>query len=127
MKPSVWTGLGWVGIGLAIAALPAVMLDPVLAGFALYLAIIVGGLSSIGVRSTVKFAVTTIMLSLLVANVVSNYSPATGFRTPSVSSVLDTAAILGPLLIVSIGLIIWGVARRAVKKILTVVQTERTQ
>jgi hypothetical protein len=112
VSTTAWTRIGWLSVGLVVLAVPLSLIDGVISAFALYAAIIAGGLSSVGLESTARFGVATIVLSLLLGTIATHYTSSTGFLPPDLSRVLAAISILGIPSLASLTLIITGVLRR---------------
>ena len=119
MKPlprTIWTTIGWVGVALAILAIGVAAIDGVPAVFLLYAALLVGGVSGVGVNSTARYGLVILAISaLLVLGMtgITRDSPGSGVVAPSLASLLGLFAIVGIPLAVSGGLLAWGTVRRS--------------
>jgi len=119
MKPlprTIWTTIGWVGVALAILAICVAAIDGVPAVFLPYAALIVGGVSGVGVNSTARYGLVILAISaLLVLGMtgITRDSPGSGVVAPSLASLLGLFAIVGIPLAVSGGLLAWGTVRRS--------------
>ncbi|MDZ7768228.1 MAG: hypothetical protein U5K38_03745 [Woeseiaceae bacterium] len=78
----------------------------------LYAAIVIGGLSGVGANSTAKFGVTVIVLSLLIANVMTHYTASTGLRSLQFDLVFNVLVIFALPIMVATALLVVGVFRR---------------
>jgi len=119
MKPlprMFWTIIGWIGVALAILAICVAVIDGVPAVFLLYAALLVGGVSGVGVNSTARYGLVILAISaLLVLGMtgITRDSQGSGVVAPSLASLLGLFAIVGIPLAVSAGLLAWGTVRRS--------------
>jgi hypothetical protein len=103
---------GVVAVLLALLALPAALVDPVAIGFLLWAAIFLGGLSSVSVHGHARWAVASILLSVLIAAVASHYFPDTGFMAPTVASLAGLIVVVAIPLVPALLLMAVGWFRR---------------
>lgn len=116
MKPlprMFWTSIGWVGVALAILAIFIAAVDGVPAVFLLYAAMIVGGVSGIGIHSIARYGLVILAISTLLVLGMRHYVTTTGFIPPSLDSLRQVLAIIAIPLAISAGLLAWGAARRS--------------
>lgn len=113
MAGLIWKGVGWLGVSIAVGAIPISLVDPAMVGFALYASIFLGGLASVGVHSNTKYALVCIVLCLAISVVSAHYSRSTGFQPLNVESIGNGVGILLIPLLVALALIVWGKARRS--------------
>ena len=112
VSTKIWNAIGWSAIALVVIAILYTLADPVMGIAVLYVAIVVGGLSGIGVGATTRFGVATIAASLLLGLFGTHYASSTGLRPPELASVLAAFEIFGLPILVSAALLLIGVARR---------------
>ena len=80
--------------------------------FLLVVAIVLGGLSGVGMRSTTKFGVTTIVLSVLIVYVVTHYAASTGLQSFQLGRMLSLLTFLALPIVIAAACLIVGVIRR---------------
>jgi hypothetical protein len=107
-----WDFTGWVAAALIVVAISFTMIDPVMGVFAMYAAIVVGGLSGFGINATVKFGVVTIVVSLLFGLIGTHYTTSTGFLPPQLKLIWSAISIFAWPILVSAILLSCGVIRR---------------
>lgn len=112
MSGLVWKGVGWLGVGIALGAIPISFVDPGMVGFALYASILLGGVASVGLNSSSRYAVVCIVLSLALSIVSAHYSRSSGFRPISLGAIGNGVGILLMPLLIAVGLVAWGRTRR---------------
>ena len=112
MSTKIWTTIGWIAIALVVIAVPYALIDGVMGIFVLYIAVVVGGLSGVGLKSTAKFGIATILASLLLALIGTHYTTSAGFRSPQVALVLNAFSIFALPILISATLLLLGVTRR---------------
>ena len=112
MSTKIWTTIGWIAATLVVISVPYALIDGVMGIFILYAAIVIGGLSGVGLNSTAKFGIATIFASLLLALVGTHYTTSTGFRLPQFTLVLNAVSIFALPILISAALLFLGVARR---------------
>ena len=112
VSAKIWAALGWISVLLVAASIPFAMVDGVIGAFALYAAIIVGGLSGVGISSTAKFGVTAIVLSLLIANVMTHYTASTGLQSLQFDLVFSALALFALPILFATAFLVVGVIRR---------------
>jgi hypothetical protein len=103
---------GVVAVLLALLALPAALVDPVAIGFLLWAAILLGGLSSVSVHGHARWAVASIVLSIIIAAIASHYFPDTGFMAPTVASLAGLIVVIAIPLVPALLLVVVGWFRR---------------
>jgi hypothetical protein len=103
---------GWIAAALILVSIFFTMIDPVMGVFAMYAAIVVGGLSGFGMNATVKFGVVTIVVSLLFGLIGTHYTTSTGFRPPQLRLIWSAISIFAWPILVSAILLSYGVIRR---------------
>lgn len=112
ISTKIWSTIGWISASFVALSIPLSLIDGVIGAFALYAAIIVGGISGIGLNSTAKFGVATIAVSLLLGVIATHYTSSGGFRPPDLARLWAAISILGIPILASIAMIVVGVLRR---------------
>jgi hypothetical protein len=97
---------------LAALVLPAGFVDPVASGFLLFLALLLGGLTSVGIHGNVTYALLSIAIGVPAALVLFHYSPATGLRAPTALSMREFAILIAIALSPALLLVAVGCIRR---------------
>lgn len=108
----IWNAFGWVAATLVGISIPYSLADPVLGMFFLYVAIVIGGLSGIGVKATPRYGIATIAASLLLGLLGTHYTSSTGLRSPELALVWTAFIVLALPVIFSVALLLLGVTRR---------------
>jgi len=108
----IWNAIGWVATTLVVISIPYSLADPVMGIFFLYVAIVVGGLSGIGVKATTRFGIATIAASLLLGMLGTHYTSSTGLRPPELALVWTAFMIFALPILLSAALLLLGVMRR---------------
>ena len=89
------------------------MIGGVFLVFLLFVAIILGGLSGVGLKSTTKFGVTAIVLSFLIVYIVTHYAASTGLQSFQLERMFSLLTFLAlPIVIAAACLIVGAVRRR---------------
>ena len=112
VSAKLWAALGWISVLLVAASIPIAMVDGVIGVLALYSAIVIGGFSGVGTNSTAKFGVSAIVLSLLIANVMTHYTASTGLRSLQSDLLFSVLVIFALPMLVATAFLIVGVIRR---------------
>ena len=115
MKPihaRFWTIAGYSGVAIAALAVAVAMIDPVPAAFLLAGAVSVGGISGLGLYSTAKFGVTTLVVCTVVMLGMMHYIESQGLVAPTLMLLRHTFELIAIPLTISGGLLILGVIRR---------------
>jgi hypothetical protein len=112
ISTKIWRTIGWISVAFVVLSVPLSLIDGVIAAFALYAAIVIGGLSSVGLKSTAKFGIATIAVSLLLGMIATHYTSSTGFRPPELALVWAAISIFAIPILASVALMIAGVLRR---------------
>lgn len=112
ISTKIWNAFGWTSVGFVVLSVPLSLIDGVLTGLALYAAIILGGISSIGLQSTAKFGIATIAVSLLIGIIAAHYTSSTGFRSPELALIWAGMTIFAVPILASVVLMITGLLRR---------------
>lgn len=85
---------------LTLLAVPALFVDPVYTGFLLGLAIVLGGLSSLGRGSILTLSICSILFPVVLVLFFAHYSTGQGFMRPDISSLTSVGLLLaGPLIV----------------------------
>lgn len=104
---------GVVSLLTALCVVPASFPDPIISGFVANIAIVLGGVSSTGLRHGPAFAYLTFIASLAGLLILSAYTFTSGFLVPSVASLLaDSMSAVAPAALLWLGLILIGYFRR---------------
>ena len=112
MSTKIWTTIGWIATTLVVIAVPYALIDGVMGIFILNVAIVVGGISGVGLNATAKFGIATILATRLLALIGTHYSTLTGFRSPQIALVLNAILIFALPILISATLLFLGVIRR---------------
>lgn len=112
VRTKIWNAIGWVATALVVISIPYSLADPVMGIFFLYVAIVVGGLSGIGVNATTIFGIGTIAASLLLGLLGTHYTTSTGFRPPELALAWTAITIFALPVMFSAALLLLGVMRR---------------
>lgn len=88
------------------------MIGGVFLVFLLVVAIVLGGLSGVGMGSTLKFGVTTIVLSFLVVYVATHNVDSTGLQSFQLGHMLSLLKFLALPIVIAAACLIVGVIRR---------------
>lgn len=107
-----WTATGCISLLLSAWSVFLATIDGVMAYFVIFIAMIVGGFSSIGETATTKYAVATALVGVVLVFWMSHYVVSTGVRLPSVDSLTTAFAMISIPLLVSGGMLILGIGRR---------------
>jgi hypothetical protein len=107
-----WTTIGWISLLLLAYALVLTTIDGVMAYFAISLAMIVGGVSSIGESATIKYAVSTAAVGAASVFGMTHYIVSTGFQLPSLESFKTLFTMTCIPLAVSGAMLLLGIHRR---------------
>ncbi len=107
-----WASLGWISILLVALSAPFGMVGGVFLVVLLFAAIILGGVSGVGMMSTTKFGVTTLTLSFLIVYVVTHYVTSTGFQSFQLERVLGVLTYLALPIVIAATCLIAGAVRR---------------
>lgn len=91
---SVYRLLGQLGIVVALLAIPAALLDGAVAGFALWSALLMGGISAASVKQPATYFFVNAALCLAIGFGLAHYSRAAGPTAPTAESVTRFAAVL---------------------------------
>lgn len=105
----IWLGL--LSVIVATSILPVAMLDPALSGFAAWLAIVLAGTSSIGVKANIRYCMVSILISIFSVFVLAAYSPR-GDSEINLSTFTGVLIIMAVPLIFAAMLISIGIWRR---------------
>jgi hypothetical protein len=112
VSTKIWNTIGWIATALVVVSIPFALIDPVMGIFILYAAIVVGGLSGIGVNAKAKFGIATIVASLLLGLIGTHYTSSTGLRPLELTLVWTAFAIFMIPILVSAALLLLGLVRR---------------
>lgn len=112
MPAKFWKLVGWLGVSLVVIAIPYAMVDGVMGVFVLYAAMIVGGISGIGVKARATFGIAIILLSIVITSAITHYTATTGMRAPDFSLIKLALAVLALPMIVSVALLALGEIHR---------------
>lgn len=111
-SPTIWATIGWISLGLSAWSFVLATIDGVMAYFAIVIAVIVGGFSSIGITATANFAVLTGVLGAVLVFWMTHYVAFTGFQLPDGSSMATVISLISIPILVSVGMMFWGIRRR---------------
>lgn len=85
---------------LSLLAVPILIWDPVYSGFFVGLAVVLGGLSSVGRHNSVLTSGCAVLIAVTCALLLAHYSTGAGFWLPTILSVKSVALLLaGPLMV----------------------------
>ena len=112
ISAKLWATLGWISILLVASSIPFGMIGGVFLVFLLFVAIILGGLSGVGLKSTTKFGVTTIVLSFLIVYIVTHYAASTGLQSFQLKRMFSLLTFLALPIVIAAARLIVGVVRR---------------
>ncbi|MCR9184732.1 MAG: hypothetical protein NXH81_04995 [Halieaceae bacterium] len=112
LSPKVWAATGWISLALSAWSLVLATIDGVMAYFTIVIAIIIGGLSSIGITGTAKFAVFSVVLAAVLVFWMTHHVASTGFQLPDGSSIATMFSLISIPTLVSVVMMILGIRRR---------------
>lgn len=109
---NIWNFIGWIAAALIVVSIFLAMIDPVMAVFVMYAAILVSGLSGVGIKATAKFGIVTIVMSLLFGLTGTHYTVSIGFLPLQLKLVWSAILIFALPIVVSAILLSVGLMRR---------------
>ena len=107
-----WRTLGWTAVLLVAVAALSALADPVLGVFVLYAAIIVGGLSGVGINASPGFGIATLISGLAIGLAGTHYTSSTGLRPPHPALILNAFTIFAWPVTASLALLLLGILKR---------------
>jgi len=112
-----WTKVGRVAVSIAAVSVAAAMIDGVMAMLMILVAMLVGGISGVGVNATARFGTITLIVGVSLAVVMTHYVVSTGLMAPTATTLIQTFKLIAIPLSMSAGLLIWGLIKRKRKAI----------
>jgi hypothetical protein len=110
---TISNAIGWTSIALVVISVLAAFADPVPGIFVLFLAIILGGMSGVGVDASPRFGIFTIILALLLA-VIGTHSSYTEIQPLELRLVWTAVQLVGVPVVVSVALLVLGIFSRRI-------------
>lgn len=104
--------IGATSLLVALCVVPAAFLDPAFGGFVAYTAILLGGVAGLGRKRGPRFASLTLAVAILGMLILGTYSPDSGFRVPTVTSLTESCIVAAPAVLLWLGLVLIGYFRR---------------
>lgn len=86
--------IGQLGIGVALLAIPAAWLDGAVAGFALWSAILMGGISAASAKVPATYFFSNVVLCFAIGFALAHYSPTQGPSPPTLESIAGFVIVL---------------------------------
>ena len=103
--------LGILSIIVSVGIIPVSMLDPAISGLVAWLAIVLGGFSSIGIHSNLRYCIASILISLTSVFALTIYTKK-GLEDVSMATFVDVFLIMAIPLILAILFVAVGFLRR---------------
>ena len=109
LPAAFWVVAGWLSLLLVAISFIFATIDGVIAILLVPFAMLVGGASGLGANATARYGLLAVLSGTALVFGMTHYVVSTGFEVPTLASFTHAFAVIAVPLILSVGMLIWGV------------------